>query len=405
MDLREQLTRQSLLLDFISECVSLHSVPGLAKLVTSRLHWICDYDTSTLLLPDAQGLSLWFDDRKAGSATHDKGDNVHPGYRSVLEVSLAGGAPIVVRDDESAMFLAVLPLGTKTVTQGALCVARAATGFTQSDIRHLQHASNAIGGALTRIIAMEAEHEAEYAIKLAEAQLRAAAEDRALLAEQMVGIVSHDLRNPLAAILMGSTLMERGEAIPVQKARVLQRMQSAARRAQRLVDELLDFTQARIGSGLTLKMVDVDLNELMMSILEELRLSFADVNLLYMGSGLGSAYLDVDRIHQLFGNLVANAVMYGSPGKPVQLNCEVNAGEVVFSVRNEGEAIAPTMLRTIFEPMVRGQGHRREQHGVGLGLYIVRAIAEGHYGTVFVTSHSETGTCFAVRAPVDCRLA
>jgi signal transduction histidine kinase len=400
MDMRDALTRQSLLLEFISECVSLQSVAELAKLVTARLHWICDYDSCTALLPDTQGLSLWSQGQKVGASAQAEDDVVLSRHRSALEDAMTKGSPTVAHHDDSDMFLAALPLGSRTVVHGALCVARATHRFSQGDIRHLQHASSAVGGALTRIAALAAEREAEHAIKLVESELRAAAEDRVLLAEQMVGIVSHDLRNPLSAILMGTALMGMGKAIPAKKERLLHNVQSSARRAQRLVDDLLDFTQARVGRGLAMHRADVDLDELMTSIVDELRLSFPNLDHSPPPTPLGSACLDADRIHQLLGNLVANAATYGAPGKPVRLNCEISAGELVFSIRNEGEPIPEGMFAAMFEPMIRGEQSQSEQRGVGLGLYIVRAIAEGHAGTVDVTSSAEDGTCFLVRVPV-----
>jgi signal transduction histidine kinase len=401
MDLREELTRQSLLLEFISECVSLQSVPDLAKLVKSRLHWICEYDTCTALLPDAHGLSLWSQDRKACGAAEIVDEVLRSRHRAALNDAMARAAPAVAHYDDSAMFLVSLPLGSKTAVHGALCVARG-EGFSQGDVRHLQHACSAVGGALTRIAALATEHKAEHAIKLAESALRAAAEDRVLLAEQMVGIVSHDLRNPLSAILMGTTVMEMGEPLPAQKERVLRKVQSAARRAQRLVEELLDFTQARVGKGLALQKAELDLDELMTSIVDELRLSFPNVELDRPDAPLGTVYLDADRIHQLVGNLVANAVMYGAPGRPVLVKCEILNGELMLSVCNEGDAIPEAVFAAMFDPMIRGQGHQ-VQRGVGLGLYIVRAIAESHQGKVDVTSSAESGTCFSVRIPVDSR--
>lgn len=399
MDLRDELTRQSLLLEFISECVSLQRVPDLAKLVKSRLHWICEYDTCTALLPDAHGLSLWSQDRKAGSAAEIVDELFLSRHRAALNEAMARGAPTLAHYDDGAMFLVSLPLGSKSAVHGALCVARS-EGFSHGDVRHLQHACSAVGGALTRIAALAAEHKAEHGIKLAESALRAAAEDRVLLAEQMVGIVSHDLRNPLSAILMGTTVMEMGEPLPAQKERVLRKVQSAARRAQRLVEELLDFTQARVGKGLALQKAEIDLDQLMTSIVDELRLSFPNVELDRPDAPLGTVYLDADRIHQLVGNLAANAVMYGAPGRPVLVKCQRHHGELMLSVCNEGEAIPEAMFAAMFDPMIRGQGHQA-QRGVGLGLYIVRAIAESHHGTVDVTSSAENGTCFSVHMPVD----
>lgn len=400
MEIREALTRQSLLLEFISECVSLQTVPELTKLVAARLHWICDYDTCTTLLPEPDGLSLWSQDRKVCTAAKIEDESCLSSHGTVLRDAMAKGSPTVAYCNDSDRFVLALPLGSRTAVHGALCVGRVGKGFSQEDVRHLQHACSSVGGALARIAALAAERTAEHAIKLVESELRAAAEDRVLLAEQMVGIVSHDLRNPLSAILMGTSLMEMGEAIPAKKQRVLQSVQNATRRAQRLVEDLLDFTQARVGKGLTVQMANVDLDELMASIVDELRLSFPNLEHHLPDHPLGSACLDADRIHQLLGNLVANATLYGTPRKPVHLKCEINEGELVFSVSNEGDPIPPAMLADMFEPMIRGHQNQNEQHGVGLGLYIVRAIAQGHQGTVAVTSCAENGTCFSVHLSI-----
>jgi signal transduction histidine kinase len=373
--------------------------------ITARLHWICDYDSCTTLLPDAQGLSLWSQDRKTGAAAQIDDASCLSRHRTALNDAMAKGSPTVAHDADNDRFFAALPLGSRTAVHGALCIARVARKFSQGDIRHLQHACSAVGGALARIAALAAERKAEHAVKVAESELRAAAEDRVLLAEQMVGIVSHDLRNPLSAILMGTTLIGMGEAIPAKKQRVLQNVQNATRRAQRLVEDLLDFTQARVGRGVAVQMAHVDLDELMTSIVDELRLSFSNVELHQPDDPLGPAYLDADRIHQLLGNLVANAAMYGTPRRPVRLKCAITDGELVFSVSNEGEPIPEAMLADMFEPMIRGHQNQNEQHGVGLGLYIVRAIAEGHQGTVAVTSCAENGTCFSVHIPTNRRPA
>jgi sigma-B regulation protein RsbU (phosphoserine phosphatase) len=102
-----------------------------------------------------------------------------------------------------------------------------------------------------------------------EKRLQLALEDRALFAEQMVGIVSHDLRNPLSTILMGATLLTRGEATPNQ-LRVLGRVSRAAERANRLITDLLDFTQARMGKGIAIHARSMDLQATIAEVVEEL---------------------------------------------------------------------------------------------------------------------------------------
>ena len=172
MDLKEELTRQGLLLEFIAECVSLQSVADLTKLVTTRLHWICDYDTCTAMLPGTQGLSLWSQNRKAGVSAQIEDDVFLSRHRTALQDAMARGSPAVAHYDDSNLFLAALPLGSSTVVHSALCVARAAKGFSQGDVRHLQHASSAVGGALTRIAALVSEREAEATLRASEARYR-----------------------------------------------------------------------------------------------------------------------------------------------------------------------------------------------------------------------------------------
>ncbi len=171
MEIREQLTRQSLLLEFISECVSLQSVPEVIKLISARLHWICDFDTCSTLLPDTQGLALWSQDRKARTTARIDDEAFLARHETVLHDAMAKGSPRLTHDDATGMFLAALPLGARTVVHGALCVARK-EGFSQADMRHLQQAASAVGGALTRIAALAAEHKADAALRASEARYR-----------------------------------------------------------------------------------------------------------------------------------------------------------------------------------------------------------------------------------------
>lgn len=227
---------------------------------------------------------------------------------------------------------------------------------------------------------------------------RALAEDRALFAEQMVGIVSHDLRNPLSAILMGAKILSKTETAP-DKVRVLGHVTSSATRAQRLIEELLDFTQARVGSGLALAAKDMDLHALVATIVEELTLAFPDRHILHRFAGDGDVVADPDRIAQLLGNLVGNAVAYGTEGGTVTVTSLVEADSASVSVHNTGAAIPPHRIGALFQPMVRGVPQAGDSRSVGLGLFIVKAIAVAHGGDVRVVSSAESGTDFTFSFP------
>jgi len=223
---------------------------------------------------------------------------------------------------------------------------------------------------------------------------RVDAEDRALLAEQMIGIVSHDLRNPLMAITAGLDLLAPVSTTDRQR-KVHALTVSAAGRAERLIRDLLDFTAARIGTGLAITRRSTDVFRSLEDAVDEMRLGFPEHVLRLTCTGRSHFEIDPDRLVQLLGNLVGNAVRYGAPGRPIEIS--VNGDEDLhLSVQNEGSPIPLEQQALLFDAMVRGQSERNAE-GVGLGLFIVRAIAEAHGGEVTVQSSSDTGTCFSVR--------
>ncbi|MFM9928138.1 PAS domain-containing sensor histidine kinase [Variovorax sp. H27-G14] len=236
------------------------------------------------------------------------------------------------------------------------------------------------------VASLEAEREAQL-------QLR----DRALFAEQMVGIVSHDLRNPLAAIRMGVQLLERTEG--ERRGRVLGHVRNSVERAQRLIEELLDFTQARVGSGLHVNLQPMDLHEVAERALGELSLAFPDQQITHLAKGPGECFADADRLAQLIGNLVSNAASYGRRGTPIVVRSSIDGPTASVSIHNEGEPIPPGMLADVFEPMVRGVTGSNKVRSVGLGLYIVREIAKAHGGDMRVASSSPEGTTFTLSFP------
>jgi phosphoserine phosphatase RsbU/P len=241
----------------------------------------------------------------------------------------------------------------------------------------------------------------QQALTLSQAELarqRAQAEDRALFAEQMVGIVSHDLRNPISTILLSAHIIERGELVPHQK-QALARVNNAANRAHRLIADLLDFTVARVGSGLSITLESVDLHHLVSEAVDDLALGFAGRQLLHGTSGSGTCRADADRLTQVVGNLVANAMTYGAFDRPVLVTTRIEAETFVLEVHNEGNPIDAESLPGLFAPMTRGIGATNSGRSVGLGLYIVREIARAHGGEVGVVSSAEAGTTFTVRCP------
>ncbi|MDP9124727.1 MAG: PAS domain-containing sensor histidine kinase [Pseudomonadota bacterium] len=227
---------------------------------------------------------------------------------------------------------------------------------------------------------------------------RALAEDRALLAEQTLGIVGHDLRNPLAAIQMAAELLGLRQLDAAQQTALGERIRSSTRRANRLIADLLDFTRARTGRSLSVNKVLVDMHAIARDVVSEISSAHPTRTLVHHEQGDGRLVADGDRLSQALGNLVSNALTYGLADTKVTVRSEGLEDGVRLSVHNLGAVIDPAMRPTIFEPMTRGEapGHLRS---VGLGLYIVREIALAHGGTVDYVSSEAEGTTFVINLP------
>ncbi|WP_122596310.1 PAS domain-containing sensor histidine kinase [Pseudomonas viridiflava] len=226
----------------------------------------------------------------------------------------------------------------------------------------------------------------------------AEAEIRAIFAEQMVGIVSHDLRNPLAAIKMAAGLLERSLLEPRQQ-RFLGQIHHSTDRAERMIVDLLDFTQARVGQGINLSMQSIDLHATVARGVEELRLTFTANALIHRMEGEGACVADPDRLLQLVGNLVSNAVTYGAPDSDIVITSAFEANVIKVSVHNRGEPIPMEKVDSLYEPAVRVVSDSDETRTVGLGLFIVREIIRAHLGDINVRSSAEEGTTFTATLP------
>lgn len=229
-------------------------------------------------------------------------------------------------------------------------------------------------------------------------RLKGLADDRASLAEQMIGIVGHDLRNPLSAISLGVQILGEAELSGTQ-ASVVNRIHRSIDRARQLIADLLDFTEARMGGGLRMEPTSIQLHPAVGQIVDELTPTAGDRLLRHRQSGDGTCEVDVHRLSQLIGNLVANALTYGAPSTPVTIKSVVETDSFRVEVHNEGPPIPSEAQESLFLPMTRAAGASNPSRSIGLGLFIVRMIAEGHGGTVSVRSSEAEGTTFLATFP------
>ncbi len=222
------------------------------------------------------------------------------------------------------------------------------------------------------------------------------------LEQQLIGIVSHDLRSPLSTIsYVARALALRGDE-DERVARAAHRIQTSVDRAVRLVSDLLDFTQVRLGSGIPLTLASTDLHEITRNTLAELQTSSSERKLVCESHGDGRGRWDADRLAQVIQNLVINALAYSPVGSTVHVHTRGQPDAALLEVHNFGTPIPSDLLPSIFNAMQRGDGGGQlRSRSVGLGLFIVYHIVSGHGGSVSVHSSADEGTTFAVRLPRD----
>ena len=230
----------------------------------------------------------------------------------------------------------------------------------------------------------------------AEVERREDEQRRTEFERQLIGIVSHDLRSPIGAILMAGSLLKRRYDEQAQVAapderivRILDLLETSGLRAKRMVADILDFTKARLGGGIPMVPAECDLAEVAAQLVTETRASHPGRELGLVIEGSAHGWFDADRIAQAMSNLLGNAITYSTPSEPVEMFVRDAQGEVLIEVRNRGATIAPEILPMLFKPFQRGPtriGDRDVTRSVGLGLFIVEQIVQGHRGRIEVTS-------------------
>jgi len=216
--------------------------------------------------------------------------------------------------------------------------------------------------------------------------------------EMFTGVLGHDLRNPLNAIMTAAQLaLRRGESEKMVKP--LARILTSGDRMARMIDQLLDFTRVRVGSGIPVERRRFDLVPLVRQVIDELDDANPDWQLGLEHAGDAEGPWDSDRLLQVFSNLVANAVQHGIPKHGVRVRIDGTRAELVrVEIHNMG-AIPHDLLPKLFDPMSGGERRGGGSRGLGLGLYITQQIVKAHGGSIEVRSTDEDGTTFAVALP------
>jgi signal transduction histidine kinase len=204
--------------------------------------------------------------------------------------------------------------------------------------------------------------------------------------ERLIGIVGHDLRNPLNAMMIGANLLSSSKNLSDAELEVVRSFVNSGKRMKHIIAQLLDFTRARLGGGFPIAPMRLHLPTVVLRVVEELRI-VTGRKIIVHESGLLDGQWDPGRLSAAFANVLANAAEHAFPETPLEIELHGDEHVITVDITNEGNAIPPEVLQSLFEPFRQMDPlAHREQGNVGLGLYIAHESIRSHGGHIHASS-------------------
>jgi len=219
--------------------------------------------------------------------------------------------------------------------------------------------------------------------------------------QQVIGIVGHDLRNPLATIAGSVGLLRRQATQTPTMVTSLDRIARSAARMARLIGDLLDYARTRAPGGMPIILARADLHAICKDSVDECRAAHPSSAIVLETTGDATGSWDADRIEQALTNLITNAIQYGASSS-IRVESIASAAEIVaIRVHNGGAVIPADVLPELFKAYRRGIRGDASSHGsgLGLGLFIVAQIVAAHGGRAYAESSAKDGTTFTIEIP------
>ncbi len=272
---------------------------------------------------------------------------------------------------------------------------KAALSKSNRSIFHLVIAASLIALALAGAMA--------FVITKTLSRLYSEVQDAAKMREEIVEMVAHDLRNPIAAVILSAQLLLRmaKSKNTIDSEEIRQRAENIKRATDRvngLIGGLLDLARMKAGT-LTIEAASVSTNEIFADVFELFQNIAREkgVVLEIQQVPLASIFCDFERIVQVFSNLIGNALKFSAPNQKIVFGTRLENGAVVFFVADQGPGISEEEQLHVFERYWQAGTHKKA--GAGLGLAICKGIIAAHGGKIWVTSHLGFGATFYFTIP------
>ena len=201
--------------------------------------------------------------------------------------------------------------------------------------------------------------------------------------DQILAVVGHDLRNPLGAVMMSASLLQKKGELHGWQAKAAGRVRSATLRMGRIIDDLLSFTRSRLGNGIPIARATMDLGERLRRAVDTLHAAYPGVKIQLSLDGDLAGRWDGDRLEQALSIMAGSLIDSGEEQDPIEIAARGEGETVLLSVSTRG-ALPMEGLRQVFEPSGPEIEYAGKGSALGLGPYVARKIAAGHGGTIAV---------------------
>ena len=219
------------------------------------------------------------------------------------------------------------------------------------------------------------------------------------LRETFIAVLGHDLRNPVGTTRMCADILLQMD-LPELANRQASTIKSTSYRMQKLIDNLLDFAKGHLGEGIRLELSNNKqaLKKLLLQVSKEIKTVESGHKINIYIDLKDDFECDINRIGQLYSNLLGNAIKHGAPNKPINTEVLAANGKFTLSVTNSGDKISDKKMLDLFKPFFTTNATNNKS-GLGLGLYISSEIAKAHNGKMEVESTDEN-TQFKFTMPI-----